>query len=126
MVYCSNMCREAILTFAGHFFINSFTLADAGVHVAYLTGAKKSLYTHRDEKNQLEDIKEFKKYLPNAIGATKDFHDDFKDTIDWIIPNLSDCLRRAVKNKALQSHEWVDLLKWWFDEVHKEFYSEVN
>ena len=41
----SNMCRESLLAFAGHSFINAFTLADAWVQVGFLTG-KISHYTH--------------------------------------------------------------------------------
>ena len=124
---CSNMCREAIIVFAGHSFINTFTLADAGVHVAALTGSKrKSLFLRSDEKAGLEEIRSYKKQLDKASEAGKAYHDDFMDTLRWIIPNLSSLVKRAVENKALNYHEWVDLLEWWFDVANKELQRVVE
>ena len=59
-------------------------------------------------------------YLDKSIRATKDGHENFMETLRWEITAIKESLQRAVKNKALRSHEWVDLLKWWFDEVDKE------
>ena len=120
MIECDKMCREALIIFAGHFFISAFTMADAGVQVAALTGKSKSLYTPRDERDAIDDIKELKKHVPNSWRATPDGHDDFMETLRWIIPNLTEVLQRAVKNKALRKHEWIDLLKWWFKEAEIE------
>ena len=116
----SNMCREALLAFAGHSFINVFTLADAWVQVGFLTGKNKSLYTRSDKRYDLDDVKGFMSYLDKSIRATKDGHENFMETLRWEITAIKESLQRAVKNKALRSHEWVDLLKWWFDEVDKE------
>ena len=116
----SNMCREAILAFAGHFFISAFTMADAGVHVGFLTGKNKSLYRLSDEKDAIDDIKYIMSYLDKSHRATKDGHKSFMDDIRWEITAIKDCLPRTVSNKALRKHEWVDLLKWWFEEVEKE------
>ena len=125
-IECDNMCREALLAFAGHFFVSTFTMADAGVHVGFLTGKNKSLYTLRDERDSFDDIKYLMSHLDKSTRATKEGHDDFMDTIRWLITAIKDCLPRAVSNKALRMHEWVDLLKWWFDEVDKELKLEIE
>ena len=120
------MCKEAILAFAGHDFIRIFSIAEVGYNAAILDGKKKSFYTHTDEKKNLACIKDYKKQFEKANETINPYHEHFLDKYKWIIPVLIEELQRAIKNKAIISHEWLKLLEWWFEEVNLEFKREIK
>lgn len=120
------MCKEAILTFMGHDFIRIFSIADTGYNAAILNGEKKSYYTGYDERKDLRGIKEYIEEFEYADETINPYHDNFMDKIKWIISVLSEELHRAVKNKAIKNREWLDLLKWWFDNIKIEFDRKLD
>ena len=122
VIDCSNMCKEAILAFAGHYFIQAFAMASACTKYAELRGKSKSIYTSSDEKKAIEQIKHFKKCSKTADRTIEDMHDTFiKDLKNITLPKVIKTLKSATESHALKNQEWHDLLEWWFEAVNAEF-----
>ena len=121
VIDCSNMCREATLAFAGHYFISAFSMASACTKYAALRGRSKSIYTSSDEKRAIEQIKHLKKCSKTALPTIEDIHDSFiKDLKEVTLPKVIKTLKSATESHALKNQEWRDLLKWWFEAVNAE------
>ena len=125
VIDCSDMCKEATLAFAGHYFIQAFAMASACTDYAALTGQSNSFYTSSDEKKAIEQIKHFKKCSKTALHALEDIHESFiKDLKNVTLPRVLETLKSATESHALKRPEWCDLLKWWFDAVNAEIAAE--